>query len=552
MNRISNWLPWLFCSLVGFTLATLPLWLAGDPTWIGDYDDFAFYRPLAVTNYHTAGITLQDPASAHPSYYQSLPTMPGLLLAKSLGLGPDLVGCCWRGLGGILIGLGWFGFFRVWLTTRPSLLMAIWMMTDPGLLQSQLGYVLVRKTLAPVALDQVYTAASLAQWRILNPVQTWPWWLGFLILMGRAVLLPTRTRWLLAAAAFGLMFYIYFYFWTATIVGLGIAILADRTRRGLYLKVLLLGGLIGLPALWSSNQYKLEFGTDWMLRTDKFLPVDRFENLLIPKLSWAVWFGSTLWVWWRAQQWLWLSGFSLACLLLLNQTMITGLALESFHWNYALGPVLSGLTGLCLVDGLQLLTRHHPGRSVLGLCMIVGLIALGGTRLYVIAAGQGQQAREIQQIRMNFATLAGNWQPIPFTCIAGPDPWQYAAASRFPVRPLACYTTILSPISDLELNERLALNAWLGGLSQEEFLHRQRQTLEEAHWGAEARSETARTARLSKLADCWSRLTQDPELLCNRYGVSAVILPPETAATDRLSGWTLRNNHAGYRLYIRD
>src|SRR5207248_3204022 len=76
-------------------------------------------------------------------------------------------------------------------------------------------------------------AASLPQWRILNPVLCWPWWLAFFALVARAVAAPTRWRVVAAGVACGLLFYVYFYLWTAAVAGLVLAAVVSAALRRL-------------------------------------------------------------------------------------------------------------------------------------------------------------------------------------------------------------------------------------------------------------------------------------------------------------------------------
>ena len=95
----------------------------------------------------------------------------------------------------------------------------------------------------------------------------------------RDVLQPRAN--LLAALSFGLLYYAYFYFWTAVFAGTVLAWFLDPKGRRLHAQILIVGTLVGLPSLIDNYWIKSSTGTDWLIRTEKFAPLLRFENLMI-------------------------------------------------------------------------------------------------------------------------------------------------------------------------------------------------------------------------------------------------------------------------------
>ncbi len=226
-------------------LPRFPHWRTGDAGWIADDDELAFYLPLGAAAYREHPWRLSDPTTGGATYYQPVPTVPGILIAKGFGLDPWYIGLCWRAIGGLGVAAGWYLLLRLRFNPLPAAAAACVLLADPGVLNGQLGYALSKATakavLHPEALatsPDTPNAMSLTQWRLLNPVLSWPWWLVFFWATGRAVAVPSRWRILGAGVACGLLFYVYFYLWTAAIVGLVLTIGIDRQRWRVWLGVL--------------------------------------------------------------------------------------------------------------------------------------------------------------------------------------------------------------------------------------------------------------------------------------------------------------------------
>jgi len=510
--------------VVGLGLATLPYWTNGRWVWVADYDELAFYLPVNAQAHRQNLWQLTDPATGGATYYQPLPVLPGNLLARLICGDPWYVNFFHRLWGGLAVTLGWYAVLRWRFRPVVAAALACVLLADPGVLHGQPGYELAKKLMYPPPLAEWAppTALSLPQWRILNPLLCGPWWLAFLLLLGRAVDQPSWKRCIAAGIAAGLLFYIYFYLWTSALAGLLLALLIDRSKWQVYLWVIGIAIVIGWPAVWTAMQFRQEFGSDWLLRTDKFLPVNRFEELLLPRVSLLLL--GIVWVWvWRNPNWRWLAALATAAVVLMNHTLLTGLQIENFHWKYAWGPTLSLLVLYAAADGLRWLCpqrwyRHAVGTTWVGAVLVV----VAGGWLYYRAVTCCVQTVHIQQLIDEFRRYV---DPLPLPgegSVAGDPDFQYLAATAFGLRPLAGYTAVLSPISDAELDERTALNARLMGWSREQFAADQQEHLQTAKWGPEARSDAARQQRLQARLDAWDRMGTEIESLLARYDVRVV------------------------------
>ncbi|MCS7272449.1 MAG: hypothetical protein NZ703_15300, partial [Gemmataceae bacterium] len=376
-------------------------------------------------------------------------------------------GLCWRVWGGALVAAGWYGVCRLQLSPKAAAVATCVLLADPGVMNGQLGYALA-KTVVRHWQDKVDaptpTSASLPQWRIWNPVLSWPWWFAFLGLTARAVCQPTLVRRVAAGISCGLLFHVYFYLWTTAVAGLVLASLLDRRRLDAYLTILGIGVAVGLPALLAAMHFRLTFGSDWLLRTDKFVPLsNRWKELLIPRVSLLLLIVSWIWVWRYRMEYRWLACLATAALLLLNHTLVTGLQIENFHWNYALGPSLSLLVVFMIAHVIQWgpawLQRNGSGLAIAW----AGAVLLVGSALWARAAGGLPENRHIYQVVRAYRSLSGVWPVEQGAAVAGDADFQYLAAVAAGLRPLAGYSALLSPISDAEFDERLALNAYLLG-----------------------------------------------------------------------------------------
>ena len=553
LRSLGTLLPPAIVVVVGVGLATLPYWRTGEADWVADYDELAFYLPVGASALRDHPFRLSDPATGGPTYYQSLPAVPGLVAAELSGRGPWRLGLCWRAVGGVAVALAWYFLLRTRFAPWPAAAAACVLLSDPGVLYGQLGYVLAKACASPVALAEsslTPTAASLPQWRVMNPVLSWPWWLAFLALTARAVAVPTRGRVLAAGVACGLLFHVYFYLWTTATVGLLLAAAADRRRWAVYAGALAVALAVGAPALAASAQFRRQFGSDWLHRTDKFLLVGRFDELQLPRVSIVLLALVLVWVWRRGREWRWLAGVAAAGLLLLNQTAVTGLQIENFHWLFAFGPALSLLVVLATAD---LVNRAPPRVARLGpatgWALAFASVVAGGW-LYARAADGLPENRRIRAAVAEFRQQVAGLELPSEGAVAGDADFQYLAAVEYGLRPLAGYTAVLSPISDAELDERVALNAQLLGESREQFRARQEDELARQRWGPEARSAGARAAKLDTRLAAWDSVAADPAAAAGRFGVR-VLARPAGDPVPPAGRWVLRQSGPRWEVWVR-
>ena len=297
----------LVCALVGLLLSTLPhlqSWSRlGDPMWIADHDELGLYLPVAAQAYLHHPLRLADPVvSEGPTGYPWLQLGPGIVIARVLGLGPARVGFVWRILAGLTLGLAWFLLLRQHL--RGPIVaagVAVLLLGDVGV---GFGKLLVRHVPIAVQLasgnpgDLFATFPQLhTGWRLISPGLSLPFFLAHLALLSRALERPTRARLAASGIALGLLVHVYFYYWTTAGLAHLLLLALDRRHWRTYVHVAWIGALVGLPAVASRLYITATTSGDWLLRSDKFVAIDHFDELLVPRVALLLAAGSFVWLW---------------------------------------------------------------------------------------------------------------------------------------------------------------------------------------------------------------------------------------------------------------
>jgi hypothetical protein len=549
------------CAGFGWLLAFLPhlIWWSrlGEPVYFADSDDVE-YMSVSAQAYFNHPTWLGDPtiAASDRSMYPASQFVPAVVLTRVLGLTPLGVDQIWRSWAGLSLGIGFYLVVRL-LVTRPrnAAAVAAVLLADVGTMSCTPIWGQCRTFWQLFAgrgsaLFDGYPRL-LTQYRLITPgLSLWAL-LVHVWLVARARERPTWLRVVVAGASFGLLFYVYFYFWTAAGLALVLALIFDAGHRRVYFLVGCLGGLIGAPAVVSNYLMTRDFPKDWLLRTDTFLPISRFSELLFPRAALVV--CAVVLIWSRSRH---RTLFHLACLfaaglILLNHQVVTGLQIQNFHWSYVWGPSGSLLILLMAARVLGPGVGRRPGMKALVAISCVLHLA-GGCWLRVAEATQTRETREIlaDYVRFRAQRLVPEAPKLPANAVvAGAPTFTKLAIALENVRPLAQYCTLFSPsITDVELGERQALDAVLGGESREAFEARHARELAEG-WGSWQRDLTRRAARLAELMHAFDAAAADPSTGLDRFGVRAVARSdssPPPGAT-----WKLLQDGPAWRLWER-
>ena len=461
-------------------------------------------------------------------------------LVRALGLGMTGLAVFWRVASGSLIALSLH--FALKPTTRRvgvAAGLAAFLLCDSGMMFGQLvrreGEVVASLLLGS---SQFLTGVPrlMPHLRVVTPGLALPALFLHLGAMVRARRGGGLFCLWLAIGSFGLLFHVYFYYWTMVGLGLVLAFGCDRDGRRLYLTVLVGGLAIGAPALWESSQIKRSTPIDWLWRTNKFVAIGHFDELLWPKGLIVSWLLVAYWVFRKRRELIYAwccTGGGLICL---NHQILTGLQIENEHWSGAYGATFSLLLAGLIAPGVE--RAIDSGRA--------WRVAVAGILAVQVTLGFG--LRGVEAIRsgetLAMARLVSHWRAdsgyrnCPRGSVVAGDPdILFLAAGLSTIRPLSCRLVEFSALADdAELDERLLLNAYLIGFERGEMLRRVELPPGSLSWEAAATrsarwAQIQRDRRRSLIDQIWA----DPRPWVEKYEVSRVVIPAESQ-TKHLEG----------------
>jgi hypothetical protein len=546
-----DWLAGLTCVAAGILIAALPHFIAwmktGRPDHVVNADD-RFYLAIGSQAYFNHPCFLSDPVLAvgGPCIFRPLPVLPGIWAAKLLDLGPMGVGMMWRVLSGATVGLAWYLLLRL-KVPRPvvAISLSLILLSDPGLIQ---GTPLIRLVKRAVMIASLHGDSPIGsgdwihlEWRSITPATTMVYLIALIWAVLRARESPTRNRIFIAGLIFGLQFHVYFYYWTAAGLALLLAMALDDGHRRTYFHVGWIGGLIGLPTIVSDFLLKQGRPDDWLLRIDKFVPIGRFDALVLPKEMLLLAVLGLVFVLVRRRDLIFVWALGLAGFLLENHQVVTRLQLDNFHWEYVWGPAFFLLVLLAAADAIEARKGWSPGTcatigAVATLAFSVGLWirAMEATRC-LDRVGNDQV---IAAYRAEFGASSTS-SFVPNAVAAGDTDFADFAAIFANLRPLTGWTVVNSPsVRDAEVDERAALNDILLDVDRPSFETSQRSYFDAQHMGPMKRSRVLRDRFAARLA-FYDRCRADLPGALNRFGVRYVALRTGTKPPYLHNGWTL-------------
>ena len=522
--------PPILVVTVGIVLSALPnvigWWTVGYPIWLPDGDE-RFQLCLASQAYLNHPMYLADPvyATGGISLYPWLPILPGEMIAKLLHLGPLGINSVWRICGGATIALGLYllvGHYvkRPWITAS----LAILLLSDRGLRGGRLLFAQIAGLW-----DHVFsknpTPFGMSSWRIGTPCLTYAYLLVHFWLVARARDRPSWSRLALSGLGFGLLFYVYPYYWTAACAGLVVALVLDAGHRKIYFHTGWIGGLIGLPHVVKDMLVKRSRPPDWLTRTDRFVPIPRFEGLEFSKMALLLLVVGLIWVWFRRRDLIHLWALSFSALALSNNQILTATTIENFHWRIWVYDPCIGVFLLLVIAG-ELSVRGRWSRPVL-----LSLFVIAGAEL---AMGVWVRVAEVKESPRFFTFFdrykdqrledQGAARLTPNAVIGGDTQFVDFAMMVENERPVMAYAVYLSPsIDNAEWEQRIAFNGYLLGLDRSTFEAQQASDLSPPpgayQWGPWTRDEAERTRRIAARMAFFDAVTANPSEFFERYQV---------------------------------
>jgi hypothetical protein len=565
-SRESSWSEDLFaallCVVVGLALAILPhvIWWqkSGDPNWIAD-DDEVLYLTIASQSYFEHPSYISDPSSSEskPTYYPWLQFVPAVLIAKGLGLGPLGIAVVWRVWAGVSLPLGWYLLLRQHIRNKVLVVgLTIFLLADSGLTVARplVGQVrALAATVGPLA-GEVPSSVDVAhQWRLITPGLSLFFLLAYSAALARARANPTRGRIAVAAFALGLLFYAYFYFWTTALLALALNWMLDPGSRSAFGKILIGGGILGLPAVAGGYHMTHLAPTDWLIRTEFLEPIPRCSALLWPRISLGVLAITAASVFRDRRELLSLWTLAVAGLLLTNHQLVTGAQMQNDHWlDYAASPAVTALIVTLAASRLA-----APRRRTVALLAVLSALHLASG--FFLRAIQATRASDTARIMDAYRTYRAQRQEGSSrtlsrdSVLAGESRFVALAGMLEDQRILFGYGTFYSPsVSDLEWEERIALDGVLRGESRTEFELEQASALEHDLYGPWTHDPVLRRERLATRLRLFDGIAKDPEPACKNLRVRYVALPVTKAPPSYLvAGWTLLEQGPTWQIWER-
>jgi hypothetical protein len=550
ISRATDGVAAFTCVAAGVLIAALPHLIAWTKTGRMDHvsnDDERYYLAIGSQAYFNHPCFITDPVlvAESPTAYRPLPTLPGIWAAKFLGLGPLGVGLMWRVLAGVTIGLGWYLLFRS-KVSRPGVAasLSLILLCDHGLTYGTPFVRLFRWAAISALLPAISPLAGgnwiHLEWRIINPATTMVYLIAFIWAVLRAREAPTRAWIATAGLTFGVLFYVYFYYWTAAGLAILLALVLDVGHRRVYFHAGWIGALIGLPAILSDYLIMHSRPADWLARNDRFVPIGRFEHLVLPREILLLAVLGLAFVLMRRRDLVFVWALGLAGLLLENSQVVTQLQFENFHWRFVWGPAFSLLVLLAVATAIEAREGWSAAISAtlgavagLAFCAGLGLRAMEATR----CADRVANDRVIAAYRSQFSPGI-NSRFTPNAVAGGDRDFVDFAAILTNLRPLSGWAVHNSPaVTTAELHDRDDLNELLLGLDRSSFPAKQIDNPQRVGVGPSERNTRLLAGAAGRVSD-EDRKRADLAAALDRFKVRYVGLPAGTEPSYLRHGWT--------------
>ena len=317
--------------------------------------------------------------------------------------------------------------------------------------------------------------------------------------------------------------------------------LLDTGHRRLYFHAAWIGALIGLPVIVSDFLVRHGRPDDWLMRTDKFVPIGRFEGLVLPTeiLVVTVLGLAFVLVYRRDLVFVWALG--LAGLLLENHQVLTRLKLDNYHWAYVWGPAFSYLTLLAVAATIEARNGWSP-RACTAIGAVAALAYSAGLWIRAVEATRCPDRVANDQVIAAYRSEVHPGSTSIFTrnaVAAGDSDFVDFASILDGLRPLAGWTVDNSPsVTDAELDDRVAINDRLLGVDRSSFEARQHSYFENVHLSRAERDRLLPLRVAARLA-AYDRVIADLPAALDRFAVRYVGLPAGTKPPYLRQGWTL-------------
>ncbi len=562
----------LFCIFLGALISVLPHLLFFIKChllfWVSNEDELEIYLPIAAKAYFNHPGYFSDPVfeSFRPTTFPWIQFFPVNAVISLFSLGPEWIGFLWRLLAGSVLGLTWYLVIHQEIKSKwIAAVLAGAVLADSGyiydhFISTQLFMLNRLFTSLPQNDGMVFWSP---QWRIMNPALS----LGFLLLYyltlsqiivqpglqsSSSQIQPSQKQILWTGFSFGLLFWVYFYYWTVALLSLSILLCIDPKNRTRYLQVLILGLIIGFPSLIWDAYLKFSFSSDWLQRSDRFVSIPHFSELMISKAEVTLIFLSGVYVFHFQKRLIWLWVHCLGGFLLLNHQILTGLQIENFHWIYSFSPTFL-LFGLWVTYALYQSLNSNLLKKILAttavLILVIDIAAGFYTRKIEFESGLKTPALGfLVQKFYEQRNLVGPFKFQPQAVLAGDNLYVQVSTVLDNTIPLFSHSVRMSPsISNDEFYDRIASNLYLKNLDQAQALLDWNNFKMPGPWRRHLELKKEQT---QKILNRLFSIRKDPASMLRRFSVRYLALengrlPPEHASFR----WNLRQQGPHWSIY---
>ena len=394
---------------------------------------------------------------------------------------------------------------------------------------------------------------ELFDFRITNPMLDLPFLFLLILFVARARDLPSRARTWTCGVCFAFLFYLYFYAWTLAAAALGLAFFLDNRRRVVYLKTLVVGFLLGAPAMIHDFMVRRALSVEGLTRfgmftrprwPDQFVPLPRHDLVVVPVLFLLV--GAWIYLS-RNYQWIFLYCMAAVGTLLSYSSMLTGVYLLDYHWNWLAGPVFTLLLYVTL-GGFVTARLRFSGLLGIAWSVCVGLVFLSGLWLSIEDL---RERPEIGGLMRNYAEYAAQRQGgdtprlEPRAMVGGDDRFCDLAAIGENTVPLVGFPAYISmALRDSELYERYALNQYVQGVTDRARFIK----MLTDDYGV----PLSASALIEGFTHAYDEVSGDPTRYIERYDLRYVALPSAQDTPACLGqGWKLIQSGPSWKIWQR-
>jgi hypothetical protein len=577
--RSSHIAPALTCLAVAFVIALAPILYGymrtGTWIYISLYDsDGLYYLSIAAQTYYGHSFLISDPAvSGGVTPYAWSQFVPPVLVLRALGLNIFSFTLLWDFCAAIGISLSlyilyWHFLRRRWLAAAAAIFSLAYyglcsthpLLDHSRLLGAILGHrigLLGSETLGhlpPALLSGALWLRSLQhwatipqmQWRTPDPALDLP--LLFFLAVVVSLARERRSARTVAAsgAVFGALFYVYFYAWTLAGAALCIAFPLDRAARRVYLNIFIIGLVVGLPAL-VHDFYVSRLASAEALSRFWFLPGAPARGM-ISMSDGSILVLCVLGYWiWRNQRYdlIYLWSLAVAGVLLTRQSLVTGIFIHDFHWQWLWPPFRTILLVIVLTPFWRSFLRRRAILCAASVAMLV-YIGFAPKIFWTISDPQLRDAYikyQAQRMQTRNDLLA------PGSMIAGEETFCELAAVAEDQRALASEFLASSlAVDDASWVAREALSAVLRGSSRARFADLA-PALTQFLWSTQQR----RDAETSELLRSFDEFSRDPTAAADSWKVRYVAIPTAEPPPAYLrSGWNILEAGPYWQIWQRN